>query len=55
MPNEIKVPLRVELYAGDVLIAVIDNDPGVWQLVMQHAVAADMRRAPADVGGERAE
>ena len=47
MADEIKVPLRVELYAGDVLVAVIDNDPGVWQLVLQHAVVAGIYQQQA--------
>lgn len=44
--NDIKVPMTIELRAGDVVVAVIEDDPAVFSLVLQHAIAYD-RQAKA--------
>ena len=40
---DIKVPTTIELRAGDVVVAVIENNHALWNHVLGYAVAADQK------------
>ena len=41
-PNGVRTRMRIEISAGDVVVAVIDDDFPLWNHLLAHAVKRDM-------------
>lgn len=54
MKIEIKVPLTITLTAGEIVVAVIEDDAELWNFVLRHCVLKDVA-APASLSREGGE